>query len=650
MAMRRKTVEYPIGFHSGSLNTATSLASADRHEFSAVTLYLPETTSRTFTSATIYLYSMDQGASATSNHGYRVGIKLGSASFSDTDRTITLANSAEHQGHLVQEDVTSYFNTNFGTGTSQTCQVAVAKQTGSATTHSNVSCKLILTYEYDDASHDTRVKTVRIPLESITGALTTTLAELGTDQVPALDSFLPEASKTYRAVWFEVEANEYQSGTNGSALGLALDAESEAADATHQQALNSSRFYWRVWVRNDMTTNATHAFKARSSHANAVYRHMAVVLYVTYEYDHASSTRILNSLRLCGFSEAGAAGGTGAPSAYVTRFHVPEPGTITLLQSGVQMFWTVRATSATNVAVKVGDQTVRTYDAASMGAVCGGFSLAHRIDSGAAQGAYGTLARGFNAMEVRIASPGSSDEWGGSFGGILYLNYTSDKATGGDGTHNHSVMDHLHPGWVIVNYRRIPNSVDHEFPETSYYISSYYAEVVDHSDGTGRSSHAVALRLQSGDYIEQGYNEEGSTAVNAGFGEIGMFKSILPLGGARLKQYSTDPRTDRIVVRNAAREYKISTTSARLASAVIWLTYHSCTFAVSGTVSGYTSGDGSGITVNLHRADTHQIVATTTTAAGGTYSFDWLDDTVQVYVTARKSATELGMSDVDYAG
>lgn len=76
----------------------------------------------------------------------------------------------------------------------------------------------------------------------------------------------------------------------------------------------------------------------------------------------------------------------------------------------------------------------------------------------------------------------------------------------------------------------------------------------------------------------------------------------------------------------------------------MWITYHTITFTISGTVSGY-SGDGSGLTVSIYRADNKEIVGETTTAAGGGYSLTWYDNTIDIFGECREDATHVGRSD-----
>jgi hypothetical protein len=56
------------------------------------------------------------------------------------------------------------------------------------------------------------------------------------------------------------------------------------------------------------------------------------------------------------------------------------------------------------------------------------------------------------------------------------------------------------------------------------------------------------------------------------------------------------------------------------------------------------------VTIDLHRSDTGEKVATTTRSGNGAYSLTWYDDTVDVYVVAYEAAGRLGRSKNGKAG
>jgi hypothetical protein len=126
-----------------------------------------------------------------------MGIKLGAVAFSDTTVSETLQDSGETYWVSSAADVTDYFTTNWS-GTSMSCQAGV-EYTGVSTT-ANHCARLLITYEYEDSTSATRVKTIHIPIESDVSDLTTGggwTAIGGTTPIIDTDD-LPEDSVTIR--------------------------------------------------------------------------------------------------------------------------------------------------------------------------------------------------------------------------------------------------------------------------------------------------------------------------------------------------------------------------------------------------------------------------------------------------------------------
>lgn len=74
----------------------------------------------------------------------------------------------------------------------------------------------------------------------------------------------------------------------------------------------------------------------------------------------------------------------------------------------------------------------------------------------------------------------------------------------------------------------------------------------------------------------------------------------------------------------------------------IWMTYHSITFTVGGTISG--SGGGT-VNIGLWRTTNKELALTTSRAGDGAFSFTWYDDTQDVFCEALEDATHMGRSD-----
>ena len=630
MATRIKTIEYAFPFR------AASVASGTRSDFEAITLYIPENQSRTFRSVFVEISVMDDVTSASSLTANLIGCKLGAAAFSDDSDTYTLPNNVENNAYKFISDFTSYFNTNFGAGTSQTCQVGVTL-TGPSSV--NLNAKIYLTYEYDDASQQTRVKTVRIPLESGLGALTTSLAELGTNQIPNLDSFLPESSKTYRNIWFELRGNTQSNGTTDSYLAFALDAESEVQSGRIEQALNSARYFELFWVRNDMATNATHAFMLRTtSLTGSEFRHLSVVLCVTYEYDHTSSTSILNSLVIPFVFQRGALGHTtsGDQSKERLKFFVEESSP-SLVQSGFVLHW--EQDNNYNLIVAAGAQSTRTYTNRDA-LYCGGLALSHRIDSGAGGGAGLTLARGENTLDIAIYTSTGSTYQPGALCGVLYLNYTSLKHASGADVHNHSVF------WGLIskgstNRTKIA-AIAPIIPETNYWLTWAGAGIIANRHKTAMSLAIGAMldcQRAAGEGVGAGWEtilQHGGIGSNDQEAGITHFYSQTH----SFRRHPSDPDANRLDV-EGNRSFKW-TSPGHDGGAFLWLTYHAITFAIAGTISG--SGGGL-VTIEAHRVTSGEKLASTSRIGNGAYAMTWYDDVESMFVQAREDATHVGRSD-----
>jgi hypothetical protein len=641
MALRTKSVEFAFD------SRITTLGPATRHDFSSITLYSPENTSRTFRSAIIEINVRDNeaatGAFVTS---FLIGIKLAAVAFDDSTVTGTISqfSTDSARSFVLTRDVTSYFNTNFGSGTSQTCQVGV--QFGGMDTI-NITAKLILTYEYDDAA-TTQIKTVRIPLDGSTGNLTNTLTQLGTNQIPALDTFLPEASKTYRQIWFEVCANEADPNATDFSWGLQIDAGAEFNDGLHEAALSSAPFSRILWTQHSMTTNAAHAFNVRGTVTNR-FNITNVIMYVTYEYDESSSTSIMNSLLLPLKNELGVMGFSSSTnlSRLQTSLLVEEANPV-LAQSGVYMGWTINSDNGTfsGLNMRVGSQSFRAYTVSfsTFENNQGMWMMSQRLDSGGAQGSGHTLARGFNTVTVDCYNTSTQVKLN-LLSGFLILNYTSDKHASGSGVHNHttfwniasSAFTGVNPHDTVIT----SGSLAPVIPETNYYTSN--VSTVNYAfSGPFRMTFMIAGEIQSGEGAADGWRTVNAVAMQVGGGQAQIWFFY---GDAtdRYARYPNDPGTGRMGL-ETARIYRLITNSECYSGAYMAVTYHAISYTVQGSASNY-AGDGSGITVKMFNSSTGEYLASTTTAVGGGFTMTWYDDTANIYVEGLEDSTHRGRSD-----
>ena len=632
MAIRTKTIEYAFP------TSETSLASATRRDFSAITLYIPETSGRYFLSVVAMVTAIDAVTTAASLTAHLIGCKLGAAAFGDQSVTATIANSGEQQSFLFTRNFTDYFNTNFGAGTSQTCQIGVSF-TGLATI--NIAVKLIITYEFDDSSENTRIKTVRIPIESVQDAQGTSLTEWGTNQVPNLDSFLPEASKVYRDIFFEVWMNEYTNTTTDSQFGLGLDSESADLDGLHENGMNSARMYHYIWKRTDMATNATHAFKAQAPAAMPC-RHAACILVVTYEYNHSNSSSIMNSIMFpirIAPALTGISGGD--PTQEVAEFFVEEANPV-LRQSGVLVSYTIDAGTSINIAF--GSQSPGLYSDTNV-LYCGCTFFTLRIDSGSAWGAGISLARGKNVLSV-ISYSSSSTVLASAIDGLAIINYTSDKHANGDMVHNRTIIANI-LATAAINKQRQAYIEGGPYPpdELNFWCNRIGILGFSHQGNTNvphRWFFCQAFRFPG-----EGPGA-GQELLGARFGytdaELGVQTYFIDCTEKFHKPWDVGWLENDKLWLNGDRNWYWPN-AGEVGGMMAIYTICGIEYTVSGTVEGY-SGDGSGITVDVFRADNDEKVMQLLTSAGGSFSTShWIDNTVNLYCVARQDGTHLGRSD-----
>lgn len=622
MAFRVETIR-----RAWATNTA-SLATATQYAFPALTIALP-TASRTIRSAVIvYSFNIDSAtvANITSRQG---GIQIDAVAAQDNAVSGTLANTGDHAAYVVSEDLTDYFVANF-TGASHSV-VARWRQVGAAVI--NLSAELFLTFEYDDAGETSKTKTIEIVLDSPTARLTSTLAEIGTNQVPLLNTFLPEAGKTLIDAYFIVEGNLASDAVTDFQLGLSLDAEAEVLFGAYRQALTTSNYVRVIWKREDINPAAAHAFNARTTVTNR-FEHLTVRLVVTYSYTIAGTSTVINQ-QLAPFKPEPLLEGPtiSEPSRFSAEFFVAEPATVTLVQSGVVLYWTIAGLADLNV--RVGGQAYRAYTKAAFTDPAGSFCVAQRFDSGGAQGAGHTLARGRNVITVdayRTTTTTGTIPLG-VFGYAL-ITYTSSVAAAGAGAHNHVTWWNLQDAQATSSLEQVTAAFAPNIPEENYWLNGW--GVIGWVMTTAAVTYGMALRLTNG------YRMLIDTPQNPA--EAGMI-AIATSGTEIFQRHPLDPDAARISLETArvVRAYVIGSTQ-HWPNLLVAVTHHSITFNVTVTVTDYT-GDGSGIAVYAHTAADREPYTSVTTAIGGTATAIVYDDSIEYFGHARQDSTHVGRSD-----
>jgi hypothetical protein len=643
-----KTVEFPFETLLTTLATNTTLGTATEHTFTAVTVGLPES-SKTIRSAYIQItHNLAATTTARRLDGMRVGVQIDAVAFDDgTDLTGTgIGQTGDPYSHPMTRDVTSYFTANY-TGTSHTVGVRVRVEHDVVDTVNNITCKLFITYEYDDTSA-TQVKTVRILLESAasfpgTVANTNLRGSASSAQIPNLDTFLPETSKTYRQIWFEIHATDGGAAVTDFNLNVAIDSGTNAR-TTIEGGLNGSARYYDIWIQNSMTTNATHDFQAWSSLASR-FQNVYVIMHVTYEFA-ASSTTIMNSIMVPIKAAMGYLAGTaiGDQEIFDTELWIEEPATITMVQSGVVVFMS-NGNGTLNIecvgsGAAGGDQgtTTAAYTITNL-THSGGRSVAHRIDL-AHGGTALTLGRGRNVLRLKIY--GSTATAVADATGYWYINYTSGKSSKGIGAHNCTTRWMINDGYsspiagsgqreIATTNQRTPN-----IPQTDYFLNAVAYEVTSFLFNTGWQK--LMAEVAAGEGPADGWETIGIyTQMHSS--ELGWLTYIVP-ALSKFKQHPNDTIYGYMNI-ETARKYRHYGSTTQHVSTVLILTMHSISFTVDGSITASNGG-----TVNVTAVDEARgiKVASGSRSGNGSYSMTVYDNVNDHYSEGYESGTYLGRS------
>lgn len=641
MVMRTKTIEYAFP------TLTTQLNAGSRNDFAAITLFIPETTSRRFLSVTAEVRCHENEAAGGTGIGARtIGVKLGAVAFSDQTRTDAYAQTFLPSYYRFIRDVTSYFETNFGSGTSQTCQLGF--QLNTQDVH-GVTMKLYITYEYDDEGQATKVKTVRIPLESNTAGLTATLAEIGTNQVPQLTSggLLPEASITIRDMWFEVWLTDANDDGTDVALELSLDAEAGVSFGTWEMGQNTrERRLFVVWKRSDMSPTAAHAFKARGTTANRFYA-LNVDLMVAYEYDEATTTTVLTSCVL----DMPQVATVGFPNDALTdayrsqfKFLVEEPASVTLKQSAVRVQFNSMAFSTDIVVqVRVGGQSVRGYTAAAAISNVGNavLGLQQRIDSGGAQGAGITLARGENTvtLDVYQSSASASHIFFNMYASVV-LNYTAAKHEQGSCAHAHTTH------WILKDSESTATNVPHTWTfnpllgESLYWVTAAGIELAVVNAGVEDTVYIMAEAAPDERY---GAGWVSLAQTSGASPELVLWQTSVGVSEF-FKRHPLDPDSTRMNL-GRSRSWRMFGAAQGISADLIYaaemrVSYHALpTWVERGVTPAVAS-----LPVKVHRTDTDSPLYNPTTISTGSFLFPCYTTAISHYAQAYRNNISAGRS------
>lgn len=598
MGVKNKTIEYAF-----PLSTA-SVASNGARDFTATTIFIPETTSRTFRSVVLECTAYDNGTAA-SLIAVLMGISLGAVARDDRTVTQTITNSGENQAFVFTRDVTNYFVTNWtGTSMSAGCRLTIGGV-------STISCtaKLIITYEYED-SVTTQIKTVRIPIEGNTGSLSTTLTNVGSlaNQLPALDTFLPEASKVYRDIFFETYTHSGTTGTTDRALNLRFNGVTTLS-ATYEGGLATDYPIKRIdKISGSFNTNTAFNIQASTANVDMPFHCLSGILYVTYEFNASTTDTVMNSLFLPIVDEDGyTPSGSANRDVYDKTIYIQEPAPPSagyVLEQSSVFFSTIDA-GAITFDIRVGQQgaTTYTHPATVRG---GNVFMMRRFDTGAQQDSLYELVRGRNTLRTSyFSTSATAGSQGSNTSAVMILNYKSGKSEQGIGSHNRTTV------WNMLDYSATTLATQLIFtgsrtpviPETYYWITCNGFELKLITQGAAVGTLAASLQAEQLD------GEGGPGWINyyssmyASDNEIGPSWMWNTCKGSFV-QSQDDFRTTsgHVLVETAARRYRYDQlTAVSYLQAQKYLTYHSISSSIAVNVTGFTTAGN--VTVNVYYSD-----------------------------------------------
>ena len=574
---------------------------------------------------------------------HRVGLSIGGAAYTTFTETDDLTNSGENLAGVIGPiDFTAHAQANWTLPTrTVNLQVYFDQNTGTTLGMANVAGLLYVTYAYDDdpAVNPVQLRTAIMPLESLTGALST-VATATYDSIPSLSSTIcPEAIQS-SVDWFVViEGNESNNNaTTDWTLNVSVAGET-ITYATQEAALGSDRYGRWVFKPSSIPSLAQQTLQMWCTGVGRL-NHCAVCVYYTYTFNAATTTRCGTTL-LIPVEIASPLGGTVAANA--SRFQRSisvQEGNPTLEQSAFRINFNASAAVA-GLNWRAGSQAFRAYTHAA-NVACGMYCLQRRIDSGAVGGAGFALARGMNTITIDGYQTDTTDQ-ATNISGYILLNYTFDKPAAGVGAANHTVRLPLYAWNAQLQDRVRVNGYSFPIPEGDYWIVSSGFHLTQH----GSASNALTFDTEclSGEGKGGGYYDIYADVLQTD-AERGFFETWMR-GRDVFKRFPADFDPDRLDI-ETARAYRLMTANTTGYGMEAVVTYHSQTWTVAGNITG--NNPALTTEVRLVYAATGEIRQEQTLAAGVTaFSFTVHDNTEGYFVSARQDGTHVGRSDTGTA-
>ncbi len=644
MALRLKTIEFAAN------TTVLTLASATKIVLTGATqIFIPET-SLTFKSCMIEVIVSSDAATAASLTAPTIGFSLGA--IAETSVLLQNPNAVSAEGEVWQfsNDVTAYFTTNW-TGTAMNWY---AMFTGTGIATNNHAAKITITYQYEESTSPTQIKTIRLPIESTRTNLTASFQTIGsgaTQAIPALKgTYLPESGITIRQMYLDIQAQDgMNAATNFSGVTRINGGTPFSFWRSGISTLNSARWCRAFYDFTSLNlTGSTYYSLEMATSLTSRFSLPGGIITCTYEYNATGSTAIFNSLILGGVDTAGWIGGTAAADQGIWErtIYIEEPAPIAIKESGVGLYFIDSAAVTLSIAVTgntSGQTSVQAYTATAGAIQAGQYSLWHRIDSNGQKRQGLFLKRGKNVYRISFFSNAAQTGW--NLSGQLLLNYTSGVYSGGVGAHAHTCFQYVMSGQTATRVALSNNAVASPIPETNYYLIGNLQYIACTTGAASDCAFTLNADILPGESTGSGwmpiYNGMGRTD------SVNQNQTIFGAARTAFDRWNGDVDPDRLNILSA-RKYRLDSDPLNYAYWGYYYTYNNIMFTVSGQCIRYT-GDGSGISVDIYRVVSgitvyDEPLLNLTTTANGYFTGTWVDNTDILYASARQDSTRIGRS------
>lgn len=602
-------------------------------------LYFPETASRQFSSVAMMYHGRNAGNEAvTIQNLVTMSIQIDTSPsqsyiINDGFRNQTL----EQISYFTFFDVTDYFNTYY---TSSNHLVRI----GFRDNGTNIICKsfkILATYQFDDSQTNTSVKTVRLPITSIsTTALITTPMYLGnhTGSIPALDTYLPELEKTYRDIFIEYHSNDANTSTSNYQLFSRIDLNPSSSRFTASGSLQSApQFYDIETLSGSIDTSTTHSIRLSSTVANR-FTSPGAIFYCTYEYDYTGSSTVLNSVVTTMF-DASMHISEKDMNYFNKRIYLPETG-VRLANSG----WFIIQTGPQPryVSLNTVSSSAAIFAFAAGSIQVGLTPLIVQIDGTGSSISRISLNDGWNNIPCYVGLEHVVSSNGNILtGGLLYLNYYCSSSLSSPCRNSKTVSKlsrstTVYAGSSISPFYHIEYQSSSSIDESMWYIQDianvfYYAWPAAANTPIYNILECVVFATGSdANYLQ---NSNRIRLLAAGYVNDSRYMHTIYVGDLTENvmphnRYYSNRNSNRIDIR-AVHKYGHRTvilspgTAQAGATHIQYLTYHSNIFSVTGSIQNYS---GSGIIpLTVYDYDTGEKLFVTQSKSGGVIDTYWYD-------------------------